>query len=198
MCPLGYLCTHATIALQGASQINSVTCGSWAACISTLANGVPFRHMYSVFALDTFIPPFSKASLHCSSSNSSSSFSLAHSTTSSANIICQGACFLMFSVSESIIMAKGKGWKRILGRVQLPLHMVRLFLQHTSLQFRIDGRPTCHSPVWCTSLAPPCLACTNTVLPSELCRRLFPDQWIHSVSLAVLLCIFLAAVLAQK
>ena len=31
------------------------------------------------------------ASLHCSSSNSSTSFSLAHSTTSSANIICQ--CF---------------------------------------------------------------------------------------------------------
>ena len=66
---------------------------------------------YSVFALDTFIPFFSKASLHCSSSNSSSSFSLAHSTTSSANIICQGACFLMFSVSESIIMANRKGLK---------------------------------------------------------------------------------------
>ena len=64
----------------------------------------------------------------------------------------------------------------------------------TSLQFRIDGGPTYPSPVWCTSLAPPCLACTNTVLPSELCRRLFPDQWIHSVSLAVLLCIFLAAI----
>ena len=68
--------------------LNSVTCGSWADCTLTLPNGIPFRHIYSVFALDTFIPLFSKASLHCSSSNSSTYFSLAHSTTSSANIIC--------------------------------------------------------------------------------------------------------------
>ena len=41
---------------------------------------------------------FSKASIncHCSSSNFSTPFSLAHST-SSGNIICQGASFLMFS-----------------------------------------------------------------------------------------------------
>ena len=91
--------------------LNSMTCGSWADCILTLPNGVPFRHMYSVFALDTFIPLFSKASLHCSSSNSSTSFSLAHSATSSAYIICQGASFLMFSVSESIMMANRKGLK---------------------------------------------------------------------------------------
>ena len=54
----------------------------------------------SVFALDTFMPLFSTALLHCSSSNSSTPFSLAHSTTSSANIICQGASFLIFSVSD--------------------------------------------------------------------------------------------------
>ena len=51
--------------------LNSLTCGSWADCILMLPNGVPFRHIYSVFALDTFIPLFSKASLYCSSSNSS-------------------------------------------------------------------------------------------------------------------------------
>ena len=82
--------------------LNSVTCGSWADCFLTLPNGVPFRNMYSVFSVDTFIPLFSMASLHCSSSNSSMSFSLAHSTTSSANIICQGDSFLMFSVSEIV------------------------------------------------------------------------------------------------
>ena len=71
---------------------------------------------------------------HCSSSKSSTSFSLAHSTISSANVICQSASFLMFSVSESI-----------LGGGQRPLQRVRLFLQHPSLQFRIHGRPTCPS-----------------------------------------------------
>ena len=86
--------------------LNSVTCGSWADCILTFPKGVQFRHMYPVFALDTLIPLFSMASLHCSSSNS-----LEHSTTSSANIICQGASFLMFSVSESIMMANRKGLK---------------------------------------------------------------------------------------
>ena len=91
--------------------LNSVTCGSWADCILTLHNGVPFRYMCSIFALDTFIPLFSKASLHCSSSNSSTHFSLAHSSTSSANITCQGASFLMFSVSESFRMANMKGLK---------------------------------------------------------------------------------------
>ena len=89
--------------------LNSETCGSWADCILTLPNGVPFRHIYSVFSLDTFIPLFSRASLHCSSSTSSTSFSLAHRTTSSANIICQGTSFLMCHVSESIMMANRKG-----------------------------------------------------------------------------------------
>ena len=88
--------------------LNSVTCGSWADCILTLHNGVPFKHMYSVFALDTFIRLFSKASRHCSSSNFSTCFSLAHSTTSSTNIICQGNYFLMFPISESIMMANRK------------------------------------------------------------------------------------------
>ena len=125
--------------------LNYVTCGSWEDCILTLPNCIPFRHMYSVFALDTFTPLFSKASLHCSSSNSSTYFSLAHSTTSSANIISHGASFLVFSVSESIMIASRKGLKAVLGGGQLPLQMVRLFLQHTALQFRFDG--TCPSPV---------------------------------------------------
>ena len=67
-------------------HLNAVTCGSWADCILTLPNGVPFRHMYPDFALDTFIPLFSRASIHCSSSNSSTSFSVAHSTSSSAKV----------------------------------------------------------------------------------------------------------------
>ena len=85
----------------------------------------------------------------------------------------------MFSVSESIMMANRKGLKA----------------------------DSCWSPtssamgslVPVTSLTHPCLACTNTVLitgDSVVC--FFPDQWTHSVSIAVLLCIFLAAVLAQK
>ena len=72
----------------------------------TLPNGVIFRHMYSVFALESFVPLLPKASPHCSRSTS-----LAHSTTSSANIICQGASFVMFSVSESTMMANKKGLK---------------------------------------------------------------------------------------
>ena len=40
--------------------LNSVTCGSLADCILTLPNAVQFRHMYSVFALGTSIPLFSK------------------------------------------------------------------------------------------------------------------------------------------
>ena len=125
--------------------LNYVTCGSWEDCILTLPNCIPFRHMYSVFALDTFTPLFSKASLHCSSSNSSTYFSLAHSTTSSANIISHGASFLVFSVSESIMIANRKGLKAVLGGGQLPLQVVCMFLQHTALQFRFDG--TCPSPV---------------------------------------------------
>ena len=100
-------------------------------------------YMYSVFAHDKFTL-FFNASLHCSSSHSSTSFSLAHSTSSSANIICQGASFLIFSVNESIMMDNRKRLKAD--------PSVRLFLQHTSLQFHIDG--TCPSLVWCTSLAP--------------------------------------------
>ena len=132
--------------------LNSVTCGSWSDRILTLPNGVPFRHkvMYSVFALDTFNSLFSNASPHCSSSNSGTYFSLAHSTTSSTNIICQGASFMMFSVSESIMWQTGKVWKRIIGGGYLPLQRVRTFLQHTSLQFRIDG--TWPSQIWCTLL----------------------------------------------
>ena len=88
-------------------HLNSETCGSWADCILTLLNGVPFRHMYSVFDFDTFIPLSSMASLHCSSSNSSTSFSLAHSTTSSANIICQGASFMMYFANQYFLLSFG-------------------------------------------------------------------------------------------
>ena len=63
------------------------------------------------FPLTPSLKLFSNACLHCSCSNSSMSFSLAHSTTSSANIICQGGFFLMFSVSESTKMANRKGLK---------------------------------------------------------------------------------------
>ena len=82
-CILLYTCHH-----RFASQIFEFG-DLWQLGRLHLPNGVPFRHMYSVFALDTFIPLFSKSSLHCYSSNSSTSFSLAHSTTSSANIISQ-------------------------------------------------------------------------------------------------------------
>ena len=116
-----------------------------------------------------------------------------------ANIICQGGSSLMFSVTESIMMANRKGWKRILGGGQLPL------------QRALDLVPTAHlttvSHWWCmpfTSLihllwhslvshAP-----IQLILPSGLCRLLFPDQWTHSVILIVLLCVFLAAVSVHK
>ena len=66
-------------------------------CILTFPAGIPFRHVYSVFSIDTFVPLFSRATLHhCSSSTSCTSFSLAHSTTSHTNI-CQGPSFCCFS-----------------------------------------------------------------------------------------------------
>ena len=164
--------------------LNSVTWGSWSDCMLTLANGVPFRHMCAVFALDTFTPLFSKASLHYSSSNSITYFSLAYITTSPANIIYQGAYFLMFSVSESSMMANMKGLKA--DPWWWPTSTAKGSLvpaAHLTIKFRMDGR--CHSLVWCTSLTSPCFACTNSVLPWGLCRRggsmLFPDQWTHGV-----------------
>ena len=169
--------------------LNSVICAD---CILTLPDGVPFRHIYSVFALDTFIPLFSKASLHCSSMP----FSLAHSTTSSANIICQGASFLMFSVSESTMMANRKGlkadpWWRptstAKGSLVPAAHLTTVshwwYMSFTSLMY-FSGTPLSRMHQYSSS--------------SGLCRMLSPDQWIHSVSLGVLLCIFLAAVLTQK
>ena len=52
---------HDSIALQGASQIFEFD-DLWQleAFILTLPAGIPFRHVYSVFALDTFVPIFSK------------------------------------------------------------------------------------------------------------------------------------------
>ena len=93
------------------SYLNSVTCGSWADCFITLPNGVQLRHMYSVFAFDTFTPLLSNASLHCYSYNSRKFPFRAHRITSSANIICQGASFMICSVSESIIIPNRKGLK---------------------------------------------------------------------------------------
>ena len=66
-------------------------------CLTWSRSVKPQTHMHLFISV---IPLFSEASLHCSSANSSTPFSLPHSTTSSANIICQGASFLMVSVSE--------------------------------------------------------------------------------------------------
>ena len=125
------------------------------------------------------------------------SFCLAHST-SSANIISQlprsRASFLMFSISESIMMAKENGltadpWWR-----STSVQKVRLFLQYTSLQFRIDGN--CPSPMY---FSPPPLVSHAPLLffhrDSVVCFFQINE---YSVSLAVLLGIFLAAVLAKK
>ena len=129
--------------------------------------------MYCFFALATFIPLFSKASLHCSSSNSSTSSHLRvapqHPRTSSAKVF-----FVMFYVSESIMMANRKGLKADPWWRSTSTAKGLIVPAHISLQFRIDG--TCPSPVWCTSQAPPCFACTNAVLPLRLCRMRFPYQ----------------------
>ena len=145
--------------------------------------------MYSVFALDILIILFSKASLYRSSSNSSTSLSLAHNTTSSAN--CPGA---LSDVCRPWIHHDGKQercWKRILGGVQLPrqlkgslvpaVHLTTFshlrYMSFTTLMY-FSGTPLSRMHQYSSSLET-------------------PDPWIHSVSLAVL-CIFLAAVLAQK
>ena len=103
---------HVSIALQGASKIFEFE-DLWQLenCILTLPAGFPFRHVYSVFPLYTFVPIFSKNAPQCSSSTSSTSFSLAHSTTSSTNFICHGASSLVFFISESIMMANRKWLK---------------------------------------------------------------------------------------
>ena len=131
-CLLVHLYIHASIALSGASQIifylYSVTYGSWIIFILTSCC-IPFRHMYSVFAIDTFVPIFSQGARHCSSSNSSAQyFSIGYSTTSSTNVICQDASLLVFFISESINMANRKWLKADPCGDQLPLQRVRLFL----------------------------------------------------------------------
>ena len=66
-------------------------------CILILPAGIPFRHVYSVFSIHTFVPLFSRAPhRHWSSSTSCTSFSPAHSTTSHTNI-SQGPSFCCFS-----------------------------------------------------------------------------------------------------
>ena len=70
--------------------LNSVTCGSWEDCILTLPNGVPFRHMHYVFAVVLTLSFLSYPRLPFTapvSTPARRSFSLAHSTKSSANII---------------------------------------------------------------------------------------------------------------
>ena len=124
--------------------------------------------MYSVFSLDTFIPLFSMASLHCPSSNSDTSFSLAHSATPHL----QGASFLMFSVSESIMMANRKGLKWVLGEGQLLLQKFAFFYSTPLYGFALMVHALHQSDVL---LWHP-LSHTNTVLPSELCRMLSLDQ----------------------
>ena len=145
-----------SICMKGASQIFEFgdlwQLGRW-----HLPNGVPFIHAaYSVFALDTFIPLFSKASLHCPSSNSSTPFSLVHSTTLSANIIWQAASFLMFSVSKSIMMANKKGLKAD--------HWWRsTSMARGSLAIHQSGTPLPRMHHYSYSI-------------SILCRMLFPDH----------------------
>ena len=117
-------------------------------------------------------------------------------TSSAAN--GQGASFLMFSVSESKMMTNRKGlkaahWWRPTSPANGPLvpsanlttvsHCWYAYMSFTSLMY--------------TSLAPPCISCTNRILPSGLCRMVFLFNE-HSDSFAVLLCIFLAAILVQN
>ena len=58
--------------------LNSVTFGRWAVFVLTLPPGFPFRQIYSVFAFDTSILLFFKASLHCSNPISITYVSLAN------------------------------------------------------------------------------------------------------------------------
>ena len=89
--------------------LNSFTSGSCWSCICTLPLDNPLRHMYSVFALYTFIPLFSKTLGHLSRSSSSPAFSSPQRTTSSANIMLHGTSFLMSSVRVSMMMANRNG-----------------------------------------------------------------------------------------
>ena len=81
---------------------------------------------------------------HCSSSTSQHVVSLAHN----CDIIREHHrsafspvfCSWIHHDGKLSCLQTGKDWKRIHGRGQLPRQRVRLFLQHASLQFRIDGR----------------------------------------------------------
>ena len=73
--------------------LNSFTSGSCWSCICTLPLDTPLRQIYSVFALDTFIPLFFKALRHLSRSSSSPAFSSQQRTTSSATSCSMGPPF---------------------------------------------------------------------------------------------------------
>ena len=80
-CIIVYFCSHVAIVLQDAYQIFEFG-DLWK--LGRLHFTMAFHSDTCTLALlltllDTFIPLFSKASLHCSSSNSSQSFSLVHS-----------------------------------------------------------------------------------------------------------------------
>ena len=129
---------------------------------------------------------------HCSSSNSSTSFSLAHSTM----IIREHhlpRCFFS-DVFRQWIDHDGKQERADSGTlVEANFHCkgfaCSCSTRHYSFALMIH--------MWITSLmyssGTPLFACINTVLPLGLYRTRFPDQWTHSMSC----CVFLAAVLAQ-
>ena len=103
---------------------------------------------------------------------------------------------LIFSVSECTVMPNRRGLKSDPRWRQANFRgkgfACSCSTPHYSFALMVGS--TCPSPVWCTSMEPHCFSCTNTDLPSGLCRMLFPDQWTHSVSLAFLLCLFIVSV----
>ena len=132
--------------------LNSVTYGSWTDCVFlmafhsntlTLTLQLTLSFLFSM-KLPSIVPVPTPACIYPLRTAPH------HPRTSSAN-----KCFFSDTFHQWL-HHDGKeeraSWKRILGGVQLPRQMVRLFLQHTSLQFRSDG--ACPLPVWCTSLVP--------------------------------------------
>ena len=139
--------------------LNSVTCGTWADCILSLPNGIPSRHMYSVFALDTFInlPRLPSTAPVPTPARLSPLRKAPHRPrTSSAKVLL----FICFPSENPSLWQTGKGRKRILGGGQQSTAAHLTTVSHWWYMF---------FKVMSTSLTPPCLACTNTVLPSGLC-----------------------------
>ena len=94
-----------------------------------IPGGIPFRQVYYVFALDTFVPNFSKVSsidpVPPPARLSPLRTAPQHTQTSSAKVLP----FWCFSSVNRLWWHTGKCWKQILGAGQLPLQTVRLFLQ---------------------------------------------------------------------